>query len=288
MFVDFDLHPAPPARMGRSATRWTVLVPFFNEATCLEATLASLAAQSVPARVVLIDNGSTDDSGAIAAAACKRLGLDHQLIVERRPGKVAALKAGLARVASVYVATCDADTWYPPHYLAAAEHVLARGSAVAGAFFVSPSASARERRRAARRIGATAALLRGQCHTGGAGQAFRTDALRRAGGFDPRRWGYVLEDHEVVHRVLRQGGMRYAGDLWCCPSPRPRDRASIRWTLAERLLYCIAAPIAGDWFFYRFLAARLDARRLTSVAIRERQFQDVGPIARSRPHPVCG
>ena len=267
---------------------WSVLLPFFNEAGAIVATIESLAAQTVPVRVILIDNGSTDGSGAIARAACERLRLDHLLLLERRPGKVAALEAGLARVDTAWVATCDADTWYPPHYLAAAGRVLARGSAVAGAFFVPDAADARIRRREARRIAATAAVLRGQCHTGGARQAFRTDALRRAGGFDPGRWAYVLEDHEVIHRVRRHGAMRYASDLWCCPADRPRDRASIRWTVGERLLYCIAAPVAGDWFFYRFLARRLSARRLTSDRIRERPFQDVGRTATAAPHALCG
>jgi glycosyltransferase involved in cell wall biosynthesis len=288
MFVDFALHPHGfrPAQPGTQA-RWSILIPFFNERDFLTGTLESLAAQTARARVILIDNASTDGSAAVAVAACRRLGLDHELLVEHRPGKVAALELGLARVATPYVATCDADTWYPPHYLAQAQAVLDRGSAVAGAFFVAPDADARGVRRQGRRIAATAALLRGQCHTGGAGQAFRTDLLRQAGGFDPDRWGYVLEDHEIIHRVLRQGPMGYARALWCVPSPRPRDRASIRWTLAERLLYCVAAPVAGDWFFYRFLGRRLRDRRLTSERIRERPFQHVGGLA-SAPHPVCG
>ena len=293
MFVDFPLHPAGvslPERTPEPA--WSVLVPFFNESTCLGATLESLAEQTVRPRVILVDNGSTDGGAAIARAACNRLRLDYELLVEPQPGKVAALARGLMRVRSPYVATCDADTWYPPHYLAEAQRVLEQGHAVAGAFFVTPAADARTKQREARRVATTARLLRGQCHTGGAGQAFRTATLRRAGGFDPQRWGFVLEDHEVIHRVLKHGSMNYAAQLWCCPSPRDRDRASIRWTLAERLLYCIAAPVAGDWFFYRFLATRLRGRRLTSERIRERPFQDVGRFApprfRSPPHPVRG
>ena len=297
MFVDFSLpFPAadrdPPIAAAGLHRDWSVLVPFFNERGFLDSTLASLAAQTVSPRVILIDNGSTDGSAALAAAACRRLGLDHEILAETRPGKVAALALGLTRVGTPYVATCDADTWYPPHYLAEAQRLLESGSAVAGAFFLPDTADERVRRREARRTAATAVLLRGQCHTGGAGQAFRTDVLRRAGGFDPRRWGYVLEDHEVIHRVMKHGTMRYSPNLWCCPSPRERDRASIRWTLAERLLYCIAAPVAGDWFFYRFLAARLDARRLTSERMRERRFQDVGRFGALQPYPqaypVCG
>ena len=67
--------------------------------------------------------------------------------------------------------------------------------------------------------------------------------------------------------------------MWCMPSPRERDRDSIRWTLVERLLYSAAAPVAGDWFYYRFLARRLQRRRLVSNRIRERQYQHLeGPV----------
>ncbi len=272
---------------------WSVVLPFFNERAYLPATLASLAAQTEAPRVILIDNGSTDGSAALALAECARLGLDHLLVTERRPGKVAALAAGLAQVDTPLVATCDADTLYPAGYLAAARRVLAREhTVVAGAFFIAPGADGAALTRAGRKIVATARVLRRQCHTGGAGQAFRTEALRAAGGFDAGRWGWVLEDHEVIHRVLHRGQagatIGYAEDLWCSPSPRPRNRASIRWTAGERLLYAVTAPIAGDWFFYRFLATRLRERELTSERIRERPYQGLGGVlGGATACPVC-
>ena len=276
-----------------AAPDWSVVIPFFNERTLLPKTLESMAAQQVRLRLILVDNGSTDGGAGVATATCRRLGLDFVLVHEARPGKIAALAAGLRLVRTIYVATCDADTWYPADYLANAGRVLAEGNVVVGAYFVRAGASADAHDKAGRRIVKTAALLRGQCHTGGAGQAFRTDVLRRAGGFDVQRWSYVLEDHEIIHQVLKHGKMGYATDLWCVPSPRDRDRPSIRWTLAERLLYAALAPIAGDWFFYRFLAGRLDARRLSSQSIRERRFQQPERASPERtmsaaPYPVCG
>ena len=301
MLFDLDLPTADLLGDDTGASAWTrpatpdwsVVVPFFNERTLLPKTLESLAAQRVRASLILVDNGSTDGSAGVATATCRRLGLDFVVINEPRPGKIAALAAGLRLVRTIYVATCDADTWYPADYLATAGRVLAQGNVVVGAYFVAPGASATAHEKAGRRIVRTAALLRGQCHTGGAGQAFRTDVLRRAGGFDAQRWGYVLEDHEIIHQVLKHGTMGYAADLWCVPSARDRDRPSIRWTLAERLLYAAFAPVAGDWFFYRFLGRRLDARRLSSQSIRERRFQTperkvpertIGAAA----YPVCG
>lgn len=271
----------------RSAPAWSILLPFFNERDYLPATIASLAAQSVPTTLILIDNGSTDDSAAIARAACRDHGLDYLLITEPLPGKVAALGTGLGWVRTPWVATCDADTLYPPHYLAAAEAILTKpGCVAAGAYFVAPGIDERARRTAARRFLTAARLLPRQSHTGGAGQAFRTSALRAAGGFDADRWNYVLEDHEIVHRVMRTGTMGYARDHWCAPSKRDRDRDSIRWTLFERLVYAAAAPKAGDWFFYSFLAPRLRRRRLLSNRIRERQYHHLEGPAFGPPHPV--
>ena len=163
-------------------------------------------------------------------------------------------------------------------------------AAAGGAYFVAPDASAEDHVRAAARMARAAALLPRQCHTGGAGQVFRTAVLRRAGQFDAGLWSYVLEDHEIMHRVGKLGAIAYGDDFWCAPSPRERDRESIRWTLLERVLYHVTPGPARDWFFYGFLGRRLAARRLTSDRIRERQFQPqpaFGPgQIRGNPNPA--
>jgi glycosyltransferase involved in cell wall biosynthesis len=272
----------PATTISRPA--WTVLIPFFNERDFFDGTLASLAAQDVPFELILVDNGSTDGSGAVAAATCGRLGLTFTLLVEPRPGKVNALQTGVRHTRTRFVATCDADTLYPSGYLRNAGRLLEREGAVAGgAYFVTPSATADDHVQAARRMTRAARLLPAQCHTGGAGQVFRTDVLRRAGQFDALRWGYVLEDHEIMHRMAKFGALAYGGDLWCAPSPRERDRESIRWTLAERILYHATPKLARDWFFYDFLGRRLATRRLTSDRIRERQFQAGPDLAEDLP-----
>ena len=261
---------SPPAH---DVSHWTVVVPFFNERALIGGTLASLAAQDVPFHLILVDNGSTDGGGAVAVTVCRQLGMAYTLLSEQRPGKINALAAGIALLRTGYVATCDADTLYPPDYLRQAGHLLDRGAVAAGACFVPMNATAQDHRRAARRIARAAAMFPQQCHTGGAGQVFRVAALHQVGQFDPQLWGYVLEDHEIMHRVARVGRIAYAGSFRCTPSSRDRDRASIRWTLFERLAYHFAMGSGRDWFFYTFLARRLAARQLTSDRIRERPFQ---------------
>jgi glycosyltransferase involved in cell wall biosynthesis len=265
---------------------WTVVVPFFNERDWIGETIASLAQQTIPFRLLLIDNGSTDGGAAIAENVARAHSLNYTLITEHSVGKVSALQTGLREAHTRWIATCDADTLYPTHYLAAAGSQLARRGCVAtGAYRVPRGAGAIKRAAKAWKMRNTARLLRRQSHTGGWGQAFCVQSLRAVGGFDPNRWNFVLEDHEVIHRLMRCGRMRYAKTLWCMPSPRKRDRDSVRWTFVERLTYSLTVPWAGDWYFYSFLSRRLQRRKLFSHSLRERQHQqpDDQPVLRVLP-----
>ena len=248
---------------------WTVIVPFYNEAEVIGGVIASLAHQTDAFELVLVDNGSQDGSANRAAVACREEGLAFRLIAECQPGKVAALNSGLSLARTVYVATCDADTWYPPDYLARARRLLDAGGAMAGAWFVPQSAGVIRRAMAKIHLTIAARLFPQQCLTGGAGQAFHRERLIAAGGFDPGHWDLVLEDHEVCHRLARLGPIRYDRNLWCDPCDRIRQRPTTRWSLFERIVYHVSARRFGDWYFYGFLRPRLVRRRLASAALRE-------------------
>ncbi|MDX2225441.1 MAG: hypothetical protein SFV21_21995, partial [Rhodospirillaceae bacterium] len=97
-------------------------------------------------------------------------------------------------------------------------------------------------------------------------------ALRDAGGYGAHHWPFVLKDHELIHRVLKRGRVRYDWDLWCIPSPRRNDRRAVRWSLAERLLYHVSPFAAKDWFFYRFLGPRFAARGMADTRLRARNW----------------
>jgi hypothetical protein len=115
-------------------------------------------------------------------------------------------------------------------------------------------------------------LLSHQAHTGGFGQAFRTDAFRAAGGYSAAQWPYVLEDHEIMQRIFKQGRSRYARDLWCITSNRRKDRSAVNWTMGERLLYHGTPFALKDWFFYSFLKKRFEARALANANLREKSW----------------
>lgn len=269
-----------PARAARSRAPITfaVILPYYNEARFIASTLRSLLAQTRPPdRLILVDNASTDGSEAVCRAVIRESGYPHATFLrEERPGKANALETGLAAVDASFTVLCDADVHYPAHYLARAESLLARASlrtvAVMAQIVEVVPAESRATRQGLRETVFWSRLLRGKCLTGGAGQIFRTDALRSAGGFSTRLWSYVLLDHEVVNRVRKFGDSLYHEDLWCLHTDRRADRSRVRWNGWERLIYRYMPDFLGDWFFYRFLGPRLDRRKMGHLNLREQPW----------------
>lgn len=259
--------------------RWSVVIPVFNEASFLPRTLRSLFAQEKAFRLIIVDNGSTDDGIVAARALCATHQVDALFLHEPTPGQVHALACGIKAVDTELVAICDADTWYPPHYLTRAEALFKDlgGDCVATAAYLLPERANGWRAAFARlhKLGA-ARLMPRQNHTSGAAHCFRTAVLRRAGGYDAGRWPYVLKDHELMHRVLQHGRQAYSRDLWCISSDRRQDRRKVRWTLSERLAYHLIPFRFKDHFFYGFLGPRFAARGQADTILRDRSW-DAAP-----------
>ena len=262
--------------MSVSAPRWSIVLPFYNEEGFIADTLRSaMALEGGPVRLILVDNASTDATEAV----CRRLlasapGLEVEYMWEERPGPVHALAAGFARVDTPWVSFWNADTAYPPDYLQRAEALLAREGVVAAMAvgLDAPPRSLVGRWQRYRKF-VTSRVLRWQAHTGTFGQCFRTEALRAAGGPRSEAWPWVLDDHELMHRVFRLGRSRYHPDFWCLPSQRRRSCAHVRWTVFERLLYHLTLYRAKDWFFYHFLSRRFRARGMVSANLRRRDWE---------------
>jgi glycosyltransferase involved in cell wall biosynthesis len=96
----------------------SVLLPCFNAAATLPEALESLAEQTfTDFEVVLVDDGSTDDSPAIAQAWVDR-DRRFRLISQSHQGIIAALNAGLQACQAPCVARMDADDRSHPERLA--------------------------------------------------------------------------------------------------------------------------------------------------------------------------
>lgn len=89
-----------------------VVIPARNEAAGIGATLAEVRAVAPEAWIVVIDNASTDGTAAVARETIARLGLRGEVVVEPRPGKGRAVRAGLhVTDADVYVLTDADNAW---------------------------------------------------------------------------------------------------------------------------------------------------------------------------------
>lgn len=94
--------------------RFSVVIPLYNKAKHIDATLAAVCAQSYPAfEAVVVDDGSTDGGREIVAA------LDDpriRLMVQENAGVSAARNRGVAESTGEYIAFLDADDeWLPWH-----------------------------------------------------------------------------------------------------------------------------------------------------------------------------
>ncbi len=91
----------------------SVVVPVKDDAPALRRCLDLLGQQTVrPFEVVVVDNGSVDDSAAVAAAYGARV------VGEPRAGIPAAAAAGYDAARGEVIARCDADSAPPPDWLA--------------------------------------------------------------------------------------------------------------------------------------------------------------------------
>jgi glycosyltransferase involved in cell wall biosynthesis len=195
----------------------TVVVPCFNEAARLDPAQLDALAVAADARVLAVDDGSTDDTAALLD---KLVGSDpdryQMLSLGPNRGKGEAVRQGmLAAVASGadLVAYCDADFATPPDEVARVVAALRADDGVGVVLGSRVALMGSDIRRSAYRhytgrLFATAgSLVLGvpvydtQCGA----KAFRvTDALRQALASPfMSRWAF---DVELLGRLLRQAG----------------------------------------------------------------------------------
>lgn len=250
------------------------MVAYYNEQDYLADTLVSLARQTVPlSRLVLVDNGSTDRSTEIARDTLREfVDLDIVYLAEAKPGQINAITAGLGLVETPFVMFCDADTYYPPQYVSELERLFDQGgdsTVLVMAGDVQADAQSLDGRLKRLKTYLVGRVLARQCHTGNYGLAFRTEAVRRAGGYSEAIWPYVLQDHELPHRVFAYGCGRVGINHWCRTSDRRTDSGAVRWDLTERLMYHLVPYRFKNWYFYQFLAPRLAARKMSHHNLRD-------------------
>lgn len=187
----------------------SVIIPVRNGTSSIPALLGRLREQTLAKEryeVIVVDNASTDGTGALAA----KLGAD--VVEEPIANRSRARNRGAAAARSRLYAFTDADCVPHPDWL---ERLLAcAGSAplVAGEVKVSvrPHPNAIERFERLWRFAQAAWVEQGWAAT--ANLLVEADAFDVVGGFDPT-WRHIGEDVDFCFRARAAGfGLAYCGD----------------------------------------------------------------------------
>lgn len=120
--ADYPPRLVTAPQLGRSAKPFmTCVLPCYNEADNLRSLLPELAAFLAAGHdrweVVLVDDGSTDDTAQLLSEWSRRAGF-RALLLSRNFGKEAALTAGLEAARGDVVVMMDADHQHPLSFVA--------------------------------------------------------------------------------------------------------------------------------------------------------------------------
>jgi O-antigen biosynthesis protein len=204
-----------PLDTGPAAPRVSVLICTYNGARTLGETCAAVAALDYPdVEVIVVDDGSTDDSAAIAE------GYGFRVISTENRGLSSARNTALGAAGGEIVAYIDDDAMPDPHWLRYLVDTFARTDfvAVGGPNLPVPGDGAVADAVAAAPGNPIHVLItdREAEHIPGCNAAFRTDALRESGGFDPR-FRTAGDDVDICWRLQDHGhriGYAPAAVVW--------------------------------------------------------------------------
>lgn len=99
--------------------RVSVIIPTYNRAGDLPRVLDALAAQSMPDfEVIVVDNGSTDDTAALLSDRASRMAQPLIHLPIRPSGPAGARNAGMGIARGAYLAFVDSDVALGPDWLA--------------------------------------------------------------------------------------------------------------------------------------------------------------------------
>ena len=193
----------------------SVIVPVYNGAEFVAATIESALAQTCPAEIIAIDDGSTDETARILEGFAPRIRVIHQ----PNRGLAAARNAGIAAATGEYVALLDADDLWEPTFLeVAAARLATTPAAISGVFAGWAMID-----RAGRLLPDTRTVPRGvlgasdflsHCPFPPSTVALKRDGVLAVGGFDDALC--ATEDWDLWLRLTRAGGSFAALERCLC------------------------------------------------------------------------
>lgn len=213
----------------------SVIIPAFNEAGYLLGTLESLrvaerqlkGTAAAVVEIIVVDNGCTDGTAALAAAAGAR-------VVDEPQHNIARVRnAGASAARHAVLMFLDADTLVPPDLLSRIAQEMADPECAGGAVDAVQQARSIVLRcyfGLWRVIGLLSGMAQGAC------QFCRKDVFEELGGYDETQ--YMGEDVDFfwrLKRLARRRGLRTAFIRDCQVFPSPRRWES--WPVWRTLVW---------------------------------------------------
>jgi glycosyltransferase involved in cell wall biosynthesis len=191
-----------------TAARVSVVVPTYNRAADLARCLESLRAQTFRDFEVLVcDDGSTDDSGAVCARYRDVLDVNYHW-AENFGGPARPRNAGVRMARAAYVAMLDSDDWWAPRKLEESVRRLDAGADVVYHdmyLATGPGQKVHWRRSRTRSLSSPVFddLLRQGNGLSTSSVVLRRELLVKVGGFSEERGLIAWEDYDAWLRIAR-------------------------------------------------------------------------------------
>ena len=117
----------------------SVIVPIYNAAPYLQETLDSILASTYrPIEVVMVDDGSHDDSLTIAQKYCERH-VECQVIAQNNRGVSAARNTAIKAAKGTYILPVDADDKIADTFIKKAIEVIKNNDQLSSPLYILPS-----------------------------------------------------------------------------------------------------------------------------------------------------
>ena len=204
---------------------FSLVIPSYNRGNLIEQTIASALAQEVPfAEIIVVDDGSTDDT----VARLGKLGDRITLVRSGRGGVQRARNIGVAACSTAYVAFCDSDDLLLPGFTRAVARAAGERPHV-DAWYCNFSPFTGNTTRQDKLASAPNDFLDGAVRGDGycvdipdlyervlgyqpffpTGSVIRKDFYQSLGGYDSRFNGVGAEDFEFLLRLICNGSLGY-------------------------------------------------------------------------------
>jgi len=186
------------------STQISVLIPCLNCSSFLQASLRSVREQSLqPMEVLLVDDGSSDDSAQRAKELMDGASFPMHIIRQENRGLGAARNAGIQQVRGEWIALLDADDIWSADKLERMHEVL-KGGDMDVVHHSMRAQGGGWNRRATSVQQMEDVLLRGHAPIPSA-SLIRTAVFQEVGGFSEDRAHHGAEDLHLWIRLLSRG-----------------------------------------------------------------------------------